>query len=185
MKRGCKTGFSQGALDGMCGVYSIINYLKMQTSLRISDSEVRELYDRLCDYLDGEGLLRSAVTSKGLGFRAVGQMIDVASDYMESSGRCVIYRKTAFKTDPEGLAEFWRSLQEQMSGEKAGVILGLSGKHDHWTCLEHITDRQIRLLDSDGLSVLNRNKCTIHEQNKARIHALWPTQTYYLNLSDA
>lgn len=182
MKRRRTHGFSQGNLDGMCGVYSIINFLKLQTSTCLYDCCYRKIFKTLCDFLNNEELLFSAASGEGLRFRAVGQLIDVASSELEASGRGSLHRKTAFKIAPRSLSEFWQSLQDHMDQETNGVILGLGGKHDHWTCLERVTARQIRLFDSDGLSVLNRNKCTISERTKTRVHEMWPTQTYFLSL---
>jgi hypothetical protein len=40
------------------------------------------------------------------------------------------------------------------------AILGLAGRHHHWTVAYQVSDRQMRLQDSGKLKVLLRSRCT-------------------------
>ena len=61
------------------------------------------------------------------------------------------------------------------------IILGLQGYHDHWTVIESITNRSIKLYDSASIQRLPRSSCTTVYATGKRKHVLLPAQTYFLS----
>ena len=58
-----------------------------------------------------------------------------------------------------GIGKLWGLLDRRL-GSDCVAILGLAGRHEHWTLATMVTPRQVRLADSDGLRVLNRHLTT-------------------------
>ncbi|WP_411288530.1 hypothetical protein, partial [Phenylobacterium sp.] len=84
----------------------------------------------------------------------------------------------AFGQAPEGLAEYWAKILDHGDAFGAGsVMIRLSGKREHWTCIRSVTARGITLMDSDGIRALRRDRCTVGEAAGRRQHQLCPTQT--------
>lgn len=98
---------------------------------------------------------------RGLGRRALATLADAASAHLASAAGVEI--ETAWLPHPHGVAArlpvIWRTLSSRI-GPRCIAIIGLGGRISHWTVAVEITDRQMRLLDSDGMSVLRREQCT-------------------------
>lgn len=174
----------QGNLDGLCGVYSVVNSSIHLSRRRLTEDQIKNLFRKLCSQLAQEGRLDDALFD-GMTVRTLGRLIDASSAYLKEEGCGDLRRKMAFKSAPDGLAQFWDAVAAHIGDYGAGsVILGMGGKHDHWTCIGEISENRISLIDSDGIHHLSRKNCTIADERKGRHHVLWPTQTFFLNASD-
>jgi hypothetical protein len=80
------------------------------------------------------------------------------------------------------LTAFWKSMQAFLDGSpRRAIILGLKGYHDHWTVIDKITNRSIKLYDSALINSLPRSSCTTVYATWKRKHLLLPAQTYFLS----
>ncbi|MBB4143122.1 hypothetical protein [Rhizobium rhizoryzae] len=181
-----KTGrqaVSQGKLDGLCGVYSIINGIGLIETRRMSEEDRRHLFVYLVDLLDdGRGI--GTIVQSGISFRNLGKLIDVASRLRRSKTRKVVRRQTAMKQIPRDIDEFWDVLGDHVdTAQGRTVILGMSGKYEHWTVVKSISARRMELHDSDGLIQLDKARCGLRDGDGGS-HILWATQSYLLYLED-
>lgn len=168
-----KTPYEQGALDGLCGVYSIVNAVRIVR--RLDDEACKELFRQIIVYLSQRRML-GRILVEGLNLHVIGGIFRNVNDLG------AVQRIMPFKRAPETpLDRFW-SVMLEFLGNAGGraVLLGLGGVYDHWTVVENITDRQIRLFDSYGLKTLNRHRCTTLRPTARRPHKLYPTHTYFL-----
>ncbi|WLE97384.1 MAG: hypothetical protein QTN59_00830 [Candidatus Electrothrix communis] len=164
----------QGGLDGLCGVYSIINALKLVNEY--SNEESQENFNKIIRYLDSERNLSKLIIN-GLDINLIGQVMNNVQDLG-------IVKEQPFKGKGEtSLSEFWTAMQYFLNEPYRAILLGLSGVHDHWTVVQSISDKQLQLLDSDGLKKLNRSACTTQFATKSRKHVVYPTHTYFLSSS--
>ena len=104
---------------------------------------------------------------------------------MDNSKRRVVITGLSALT-PIGLSvtEFWNSMMEFLrngEGKRRVILIGLGGVYDHWSIVDSITDKQIRLFDSFKLKRLNRNRCATMRRSSSRPHLLFPTHTYFLS----
>lgn len=168
----------QGYLDGLCGVYSVVNACSGMFEKELKPENYQEIFSKLCEKLEEEGKLYKTLVG-GMTVKTLGRLIDVAFESINEILDCKLEKKIAFRNNPDNLKDFWEkiSLHVEKYG-KGSVILVLTGRHDHWTCVEEITDKSIKLIDSSGLKRVVRKKCTIGESKGDRIHILVPTQTY-------
>lgn len=175
---------SQGNLDGLCGVYSVINAVRHLSSRRLTNEQTRRLFGDLCGKLMQEERLLSAVCD-GIRFEVLERLIDKASQFLDADGYGKLKRERAFSKGLVKRRVFWDRLSEHIKGHGAGsVILLLDGKHDHWTCVESINENSILLIDSSGLRRISRKSCTIAKEREGRHHILDPKQTYLLTKVD-
>lgn len=170
----------QGNLDGLCGVYAVVNSVRNMSPKRLNSDLEKELFRQLIGTLGEEGRLEDALCN-GMTVQPLGRLIDAASSFLQTTQDTLLVRQLAFRRDPKGLQQFWEAIIEHLEEHGPGsVLLGLGGKHDHWTCVGTMSENAITLVDSDGIRRILRKHCTIADVKGARHHVLWPTQTYLL-----
>ena len=167
--------YLQGALDGLCAIYSIVNAARIIAD--ISEEESKNLFKRILVYLEtGKDLSR--LLGEGIGLNTVGSILrDVAN------GR-IPERNMPFKHRPDtSLDEFWTEMMSFLDGgSKRAVLIGVGGRMwDHWSIVHAISDRQVYFFDSHKLKSLKRSRCTTVRPTTARPHLLCPTHTYFLS----
>lgn len=164
--------YYQGALDGLCAVYSIVNATRIVNG--IGEEGSKDLFQEIIFYLDRRIGLPGVLTS-GIGLNTIGGILtDVVGDKIKN-------RSMPFKHHPNTpLDEFWYFMKAFLEeGEKRAILIGLGGVWDHWSIVDSITDRQIRFFDSHKLRRLNRSRCTTIRATSRRPHMLQPTHTYF------
>jgi hypothetical protein len=166
----------QGALTSLCGIYSIVNAMRVVRGL--SNEESKDLFEQIINYLEENRNLAVSLTS-GISIKVMGSIFkDVIGDRID--------RSIPFHKQPEiRVGEFWlemkRFLDEgRTQGVKRVILLSLNGEHDHWTIGHKITKKRIYLFDSIGLKYLDRRSCTTHKTSSGRRHLIQPTQSYFL-----
>jgi hypothetical protein len=168
--------YLQGALDGLCAVYSIVNAARIIAD--IDEEESRELFKNILLYLEKTSDL-SRILTDGIGLNTIGGILrDVVNDRIR-------HRWMPFKHSPESsLDEFWCKMLEFLDGSssKRAILICLSGPMwDHWSIVHSISEKQIYFFDSHKLKRLNRSRCTTNRSTVARPHVLCPTHTYFLS----
>ncbi|MBN2058815.1 MAG: hypothetical protein JW882_00245 [Deltaproteobacteria bacterium] len=170
------TPYEQGALDGLCAIYSIVNAARIISD--IQNSKAKMLFSRILEYLEQSRDL-SRVLSEGIGLTTIGSI------FRDVVGDLIPYRKMPYKNLPSTpLDEFWSEMIAFLdAGKKRAILICLGGPMwDHWSIVHEITARQIRFFDSHKLRRLNRTRCTTIRSTSRRPHVLCPTHTYFLSL---
>lgn len=172
--------YRQGSLDTLCGVYAVINSTRAVADtyrVRLTRKQCSELFRKLCDVLADGGRLADALT-EGTTITTFQSMTRHAHEWLESERGLKLTSRRAFRSAPDGLDTYWRTLESHAAEFGAGsVLVGLCGRLDHWTCVRSVNERAITLVDSDGVKILRRDRCTISDPDRRRIHQLVPTQT--------
>jgi hypothetical protein len=173
--KACMKPYYQGALDGLCAVYSIVNAARIITG--IDEDQSRKLFHRIIMYLETTNELSTILTA-GIGLKTIGSILrDVMADQIPN-------RSMPFKQYPDTpLDEFWSSMMGFLEdGSRRAILIGLGGPMwDHWSIVDSITEKQIHFFDSHKLKRLNRHRCTTTRSTSARPHVLSPTHTYFLS----
>lgn len=182
MKSEFAPGSQQGHLDGLCGVYASVNALGVLYGRRKGMGELRQnMFNAAIDYLNANGELSGSLKG-GMLFRKMRQVCKVSAEVFEqNSGRSVNIRN-ASRSDI-ALSDFVKLIDEHLfMDEKRSVIVGMSGKYDHWSVIKRISNNRIYFIDSDGLKYINRkNATTANPQLRGRTTSFWPTQTLLLS----
>jgi len=183
MRKAAFKASAQGSLDGLCGIYAIINACNLMLGGKLDREYQSSLFCKLTNLLD-DGRPIGDVVHDGIGFRKLGELIDVASRTLALDHGVEIERRVACKTSRGELGDFWIKLLSHINLEKGSIaILGVEGKHSHWTVVQKVSRKSLTLSDSDNLKRLNKSDCDIMEGEKT--HQLQPTQTYLLRRVEA
>jgi hypothetical protein len=166
--------FQQGGLDSLCGLYSIVNAERFIN--HTSDGEAQVLFDAIIHYLSRKHLLANLL----IGGVIHKQMLLILEHLV---GDRIANIEIPWRGVPNpDLTAFWKSMQAFLDGTPGrAIILGLKGYHDHWTVIENISNRSIKLYDSALINRLQRSTCTTVYATWKRKHLLLPAQTYFLS----
>lgn len=168
---------AQGSLDGLCGVYAIVNACDLLLGGRLNYDYRSNLFCKLTNLLD-DGRPIGDIISEGIDFRKLGKLVDVASRTLALEYNISVQRVVAWRAKEGQLDQFWRELADHVNPSMGRTaILGLEGKHHHWTAINEVTQNRLKLADSDSLTHLNKAHCSL---DGTRTHHLFPTQTYLL-----
>ncbi len=172
--------YAQGELDGLCGVYAIINAVEASvTGWKKTDAD--GLFQHLVARLSKRSRLDTAM-AKGLEVRELCRLIDYAAAYLVEEYGIQLKRRMAFATRAP-LSSYWQRMQDYLQDPGHTVIIGLWGRHEHWSCVHRISARTLHLLDSgwDPIRRIYRAHCTTGQTRGRRQHEIVATQTIFIS----
>jgi len=152
------TPLHQGELDGLCGIYAVINALRTLCP---------EMPRELCDELFALQLAavsddRSSpldVVTNGIGKTTLRGLIGLSCDEMFLRSKVTLHCRSLLLKRNAPLDAIWSEVERLVAGGGV-VIAGLSGRYDHWTVVRKATPRRLTLVDSSMLQILDRRFCT-------------------------
>jgi hypothetical protein len=160
----------QGDLDGLCGVYAIINAVRLVCSELDSES-CDALFRILVTTLERRGPTARCAIWSGLGLQMLRLLIHRAITFVwkEFKVRLIVYRIPAEVRRARSMNVLWNHL-EPLIGTRSIALFAISGRYNHWTVAYAISARQLTLFDSDGILLLRRSACTLRStRNRHRI----------------
>jgi len=165
--------YLQGQLDAFCGVYCVVNAVHYLCG-PITPSHAELLFIKIMKHLEHS---RSAIRrlSRGTRIKEISKALDniIVKDYP------ICKLKPFNRNITVTLEELWSDLSEFLSSENGIVILGMDGKHGHWSLVRKVTNNSLLLFDSDGLKRLSKRHCATTE-NDTSLHVLYPTKVLFL-----
>jgi hypothetical protein len=168
--------FQQGNLDGLCGVYSLVNSSRIVCGATEEDSNL--LFKEIVQFLDESGKFALTCTD-GMDVDRMRKIVKYCGpDYYPTVKMPYCNRSVP------GLDEFWGYMYDFMQAPHRAIILGLGGRHEHWTVVSNITRSRLFLYDSMKLKQLDRNRCSVQHCDRTRIHLLTPTQAMFISRKD-
>jgi hypothetical protein len=149
--------FRQGNMDATCGLYAIVNSVRLSASClkRLSVVECKELYQCLVHVSDQFEGGFAGVLCEGLGIREMKVLLKHADCWLLDRQEMTLeWSKPYTSRQRPDLMEYRTQLQDHL--ELGGTaILGLGGWwEDHWTVLHKLTAKSVMLCDSGGLKRL-------------------------------
>lgn len=171
----------QGQLDGLCGLYSVVNAIALMTRDQVRRPGIRKLLSNAgIDQLAEEGYLADAF-KHGMGFRQLCRLYKAVAAELEAlEGISVAYSVAANRK--MGIDAFIDRVTAHLAVHGPGsVILNVHGAIHHWTVVSAIDARRVHLADCYGFRFFKRTSLTTNsEQAPGRRHELWPTQSLLL-----
>ena len=166
----------QGALDGLCGVYSLINSLQIVQGTSFEESS------RL--FLE---ILRAMEPRKKLSYLIENGMTDrdmayVYREIIQKHYPVKVLKPFHNKADVP-LKDYWETIQGFLEdGERRAVNLVLEGwDWGHWTVIQRATPKSLYLLDSARMKRFDRRKCTTGRKlSRKRYFLILPRTTRFL-----
>src|SRR5215207_4040493 len=125
--------YRQGRLDGLCGVYALINALRLLCP-RLDEDACERVFCALIRARARQAASPLAVISGGLSRRELFRLI----------GPWQRFAARELGVSEPSLRGLWRSLCRALDG-KSVAILGLDGAERHWTMAYAATERTLRV----------------------------------------
>jgi hypothetical protein len=156
--------YRQGELDSLCGIYAVINAiygLCPEMDGDLAETLFRKLIKSLGDHIERpigplyDGLPQSAVES----------LIRVGAQEIRRELEIKLKASAYKPLRKPSLGQLWDDLRSHVHRRQV-AILGLSGVEEHWTVAYAVSDKLIRLFDSNEYQVLRRSRCTTSRARK-------------------
>ena len=155
--------FTQGEFDGLCGLYSIVNAFKLLFPRKKLD-DFEELAKELALSIP-QNEFRS-VFIDGMDFRRLEILVQRAVKFAKNKWNGdVEFQTNKFIANRKDV--FFKEMNSYFRGEgstkyRRAVILGLSGRMEHWTTAEDATENTMFIFDK-GFKQVNKGQAIVGE----------------------
>ncbi len=150
--------FRQGDLDGLCGVYALVNALRYVE--RLNEDQCEVIFRKLIRTL-GKGHRAHETLLWGMSFRKMKGLVAAAARCrFEDRELAFGARPLRLKRQDRSLPGLWAALEGEL-GPTCVALIGISGATEHWCVIHRITAKTLWLLDSSGRTRLRRSRCTV------------------------
>jgi hypothetical protein len=169
--------YQQGSLDGLCGVYALVNAVDFLCG-PLSSLQARTLFKQILLHLESKGSLAERCTEGIVINELAGILKFVVCKHYP------IKRFKPFHQQP-GVSQqrYLQTLSDFLKQPNTIVLLCLEGYYQHWTLIREITDTKLVAYDSSGIHYVLQSSCSMKNDRVERRHWLLPAQTYLLKKS--
>jgi hypothetical protein len=150
--------YRQGRLDGLCGVYSLINALRLLCP-RLDEDACERVFSALIRARARQAASPLAVISGGLSRRELLRLIGLWQRFAARE-LGITLTVSRLKASEPTLRGIWRGLCRALDGQSVAIV-GLDGVERHWTVVHAATERTLRVADSSGRRAIFRSQCTV------------------------
>ena len=160
--------FQQGNLDGLCGIYALINAIRLATAdqLHLSNSEWIGVFGCLLAQADKHTGATNLVTG-GVGARRLIALTRYAIDHMaDRYGLELTMSRPLIELERPSKRKLIAKLRRLVGRPGSAVLIGLGGHLNHWTVVCSVGDRSLGLFDSSGLHRIRIDHCRTRHEKK-------------------
>ena len=151
--------FRQGDLDGLCGVYAVVNALRYLFGLR--EDHCRALFAALIKALHRRCRRPHHPILWGMSFSTLKRLIEAAQTCQVLDGAQTFQaRPLRLSRDQRNLPRLWSGLRQEVTPTCVAIV-GLAGITNHWCVVSRVTPKTLWLLDSSGQTRIYRSRCTV------------------------
>lgn len=170
------TLFRQGDLDGLCGVYALIN------AVEIIAPRPEECVETLMKACIHALYIRNGTPFFFLQGIGMNEMIHLLRMVVRPNFS-IQYQRPFARNAGVTLGEFWRICRAFLDEDGRSVITVLAANNiQHWTVIASMSDHCLFLMDSDGWNRVNRAALTVKPGKVKRQFRVFPSQTFFLNI---
>jgi hypothetical protein len=172
----------QGMIDGMCGVYSVVNGLK--ALYNHSESQDAHVFKAVCF---GVRTAFPEVIVNGCNFTTLKKFLEAAQKWcnVEHKHEPMIF-STPYETYHFGpdTIDFFDNISEQISGRDVAII-GIEAPWSHWTVMQKTRGEHAYFFDSSGFpSSVVFNKFVFWPKTEKGLISLSPRDTVILSVRE-
>ncbi|MGO9138747.1 MAG: hypothetical protein ACLP9S_02720 [Syntrophales bacterium] len=167
-----RQAYSQGDLDGFCGIYATVNAIRLIDRRMRGDKSV-VLFRRLLRCLERRSTL-SNIATEGLSVYELQYMLNkvVIRHYGIRITRP--FRWSRMPSTDDFFDEVSAYLKEY---PRRAVICSID---EHWSVLKHVTEKQVHFFDSTRMRRVHRKKCTITRVSSRRPYFFDKKEVFFL-----
>lgn len=169
--------YEQGYLDGLCGVYSIINATRLLVKT-ISEEKCMKLFRECLTHMEKKKSLSKVITA-GISKSEVWSILKnvVMVNYS-------ITCKNPFRgVNKMNVEDFFGEIQTFLEAdEKRAVIVGFyCPDWDHWTVIRSVSPKRVSLFDSSMMKTINISRCALGKKSKGKPYKFVLKETFFLS----
>lgn len=166
--------YEQGYLDGLCGIYSIINAVRLLA--KIDEEEATHLFKNILRHVERSKKL-SHIFTEGI---SPSDMNDIL--------RCIVSRKYPidwqrpyFRAQRPTVDDFWDRISDFIKEDThRAVIVWIEYRDwDHWSVILALTAARMTFFDSAGFKVIARGNSQT-AKGRSKSYFLKPSNTFFL-----
>jgi hypothetical protein len=166
--------YCQGDLDGLCGVYAVVNAVDCLCG-PLAKADAQRLFKCILQQLEAKTSLAQRCTN-GL---TLAEMTGILNAVICKSYPIIRYKP--FHRQPSiDKAQYLQRLKDFLQQPHSIVLIGLSGYHKHWTLIHRMTDKTLMIHDSGSIKTLAHRHCSMMTDTPLLRHWLRPSHTYFL-----
>ncbi len=150
--------YRQGRLDGLCGVYTPINALRLLCP-RLDEDACEAAYCALVRARARQAASPVTVISGGLSRRELLRLVGFWQRFTAKEFGITLTVSRLKVLEPS-LRGIWKGLCRALDGQSVAIV-DLDGVEHHWTVAHAATERTLRVTDSSGLRAIYRSQCTV------------------------
>ena len=168
--------YLQGQLDGLCGLYSIVNATRLVNG-RMSKSVATELFHSCLNHLHEKGSLPDVICY-GMGIH---QMLSLLREVVKPTYP-LDYARPFRHSAQTPVDKWWDACMDFLSdSQPRAIILDFAMWYwSHWTVAWQATEQRLFTFDSSERRIINRRHCTTSELSVEHGILLYPAQTIFL-----
>jgi hypothetical protein len=183
-----RTPYLQGQIDGLCGLYGIVNAFQCLFPGSFDDDDAWELMVELCETIAPKF---PAVIWRGAGVADMVSLFETAQAYARKrkhlKGHIAVTRPFA-RRKIERIESFWAELDnwlnaDELTYSKRVALIGLGLPDNHWTIVTRKTQRSVTFFDSWELKRLALHQFTLSAKiakTEGSRHKLDTRQTFFI-----
>lgn len=168
--------YEQGFLDGLCGVYSILNVTRI-INKRMSEKEAMSLFSQCMKHVEKRKSL-GKVCTEGI---VTSDVWSILKEIITVKYEITVQRP--FREPKEvNIGDYFKELRRffAQDGKRAAAIISIEGNGwDHWTVARAVTKDSVLLFDSAMMKRILISKCTFSRKFKRKILII-PHDTFYV-----
>jgi len=174
--------FQQGALDCTCGLYAVINAIRLAVGdNRLASAEsCLGLYYSFIQTLEHKQSVVFAL-QEGLSTQMISALLHTAKVHLRANmGLKLDWQKPFHNRPTQNLGPVLTLISTHRS-RGGSVILGTEGKHDHWTVVQKVTSKSLMLADSNNLKSFAVSKiCIADKPQNGKLHRICISSIFLL-----
>ncbi len=148
--------YQQGNLDGLCGLYAIINGANL-AGAKLTKKDAQKIFNHMLSVSEHNwGLAK--IVSGGTSRKQLIQLLYAANCILIEQKGFFLSARSPFKNNLVSLEDVWTELFRCARADEVPLI-GTTDKPDHWSIVKKVTRSQLKLFDSDKRCQLNLAQC--------------------------
>ena len=181
--------FQQGHLDGLCGLYALINAIRLATSdhLDLTNDQWTGIFACLLTEADAHTGATNLVMG-GIGTRRLIALARYAVKHMANHhGIRLEMSRPLINLAKPSQRKLVAELRRLVGRPASAILIGIGGSLDHWSVVRSVGDHYLGLFDSSSCQRIQIDRCRArHEKNLRTVvqHVLHPDWIIRLTVAD-
>ena len=199
----------QGEMDGLCGIYALVNAISSLAGQRLSEEDGTDLFKELIRSIYKRNNRKRKKKPKtpiefiwdGTSTREISHMLKKTKKFLKDRNLNLDWKKPLQgRNRPNNVDQYWRRLQEAFNeyggpGKCVAIVdynwqINNNEEDGHWTCVTNVTEKILFLHDSlikRGIKCkkMYKSRCTLGNPTSGRPHRLFAHNVSLLRFSDA